>query len=277
MSDRQRTEPPFALEARGLTRVYGERVPVTALAGVDLQIRAGEVVAIVGPSGSGKSTLLNLIGALDRPSAGEVIVGGTPLGQVRDLDRFRGQTIGFIFQSHNLLPTLTARENVEVPMYELPLRAGQRRTRAGELLELVGLGRRAGHLPNQLSGGERQRVAIARALANRPAIVLADEPTGNLDSTTTAEIMALLRRLNAEQGVTLVIVTHNSEVAAATQRVVTIRDGRIQRDVAMSDELERALLELKSSALGQAILRGDGLPPELQALAPELQELMQRV
>jgi ABC-type lipoprotein export system ATPase subunit len=267
----------IVLETRQLTRVYGERVPVTALSGVDLQIRAGEVVAIVGPSGSGKSTLLNLIGALDRPSSGEVIVDGTPLSQVRDLDRFRGRTIGFIFQSHNLLPTLTARENVEVPMYELPVRPGQRRARATELLGLVGLAHRAGHLPNQLSGGERQRVAVARALANRPAIVLADEPTGNLDTKTTADIMALLGELNREQGVTLVIVTHNTEVAAAAQRVITIRDGRIQRDVAMSNELERELLELKSSALGQAILRGDALPPELAEIAPRLHELLERV
>ncbi|HMQ32032.1 MAG TPA: ABC transporter ATP-binding protein [Chloroflexaceae bacterium] len=265
------------LETRALTRVYGERVPVKALDGVDLRIKRGEVVAIVGPSGSGKSTLLNLIGALDRPTSGEVIVNGTPLSKVRNLDRFRGQTIGFIFQSHNLLPTLTARENIEVPMYELRVSGGKRRARADELLELVGLSRRGDHLPNQLSGGERQRVAIARALANQPAIVLADEPTGNLDTRTTADIMGLLGELNSEHGVTLVLVTHNTEVAAAAQRVVTIRDGKIQRDVQMSNELERELLELKSSALGQAILRGDTLPPELAELAPRLHELLERV
>ncbi|NTU83360.1 MAG: ABC transporter ATP-binding protein [Chloroflexales bacterium] len=252
-------------------------MPVKALDGVDLKIHKGEVVAIVGPSGSGKSTLLNLIGALDRPSSGEVIVNGTPLSQVKDLDRFRGQTIGFIFQSHNLLPTLTARENVEVPMHELRLSAGKRRARALELLGLVGLAQRGDHLPNQLSGGERQRVAIARALANRPAIVLADEPTGNLDSKATADIMGLLSDLNREQGVTLVIVTHNTEVAAAAQRVITIRDGKIQRDVLMTNELERELLELKSSALGQAILRGDQLPPDLAEVAPRLHELLERV
>jgi ABC-type lipoprotein export system ATPase subunit len=267
----------IVLETRALTRVYGEKVPVKALDGVDLRIARGEVVAIIGPSGSGKSTLLNLIGALDRPSSGEVIVNGTPVSKVRDLDRFRGQTIGFIFQSHNLLPTLTARENVEVPMYELPMGAGKRRARAAELLGLVGLGKRGDHLPNQLSGGERQRVAIARALANSPAIVLADEPTGNLDTKTTADIMGLLGDLNREQGVTLVIVTHNTEVAAAARRVVTIRDGKIQRDVQMSNQLERELLELKSSALGQAILRGDALPPELAEVAPRLHELLERV
>jgi ABC-type lipoprotein export system ATPase subunit len=271
------SEEDIVLETRALTRVYGERVPVNALDGVDLRIKRGEVVAIIGPSGSGKSTLLNLIGALDRPTTGEVIVNGTSLTQVRNLDRFRGETIGFIFQSHNLLPTLTARENVEVPMYELRMSGGQRRARARELLELVGLAQRSDHLPNQLSGGERQRVAIARALANRPAIVLADEPTGNLDTKNTADIMGLLGRLNREQGVTLVLVTHNSEVAAAAQRVITIRDGKIQRDVQMSSELERELLELKSSALGQAILRGDNLPPALAELAPQLHELFERV
>ena len=268
---------PLVLETRELTRVYGERVPVKALDGVTLQIHKGEVVAIVGPSGSGKSTLLNLIGALDRPSTGEVIVNGTPLSQVKNLDRFRGQTIGFIFQSHNLLPTLTARENIEVPMYELPLSGRKRRARANELLGLVGLAQRGNHLPNQLSGGERQRVAIARALANQPAIVLADEPTGTLDSKTTADIMGLLGQLNREQRVTLVIVTHNTEVAAAAQRVITIRDGKIQRDVLMTNELERELLELKRSALGQAILRGDQLPPELAEFAPRLFELLERV
>ena len=271
------TTEPLVLETRELTRVYGERVPVKALDGVTLQIHKGEVVAIVGPSGSGKSTLLNLIGALDRPSTGEVIVNGTPLSQVKNLDRFRGQTIGFIFQSHNLLPTLTARENIEVPMYELPLSGRKRRARANELLGLVGLAQRGNHLPNQLSGGERQRVAIARALANQPAIVLADEPTGNLDSKTTADIMGLLGQLNREQRVTLVIVTHNTEVAAAAQRVITIRDGKIQRDVLMTNELERELLELKRSALGQAILRGDQLPPELAEVAPRLFELLERV
>lgn len=270
-------EPPIVVETRELTRVYGERTPVKALDGVNLKIRRGEVVAIVGPSGSGKSTLLHLIGALDRPTSGEVIVNGAPLSKVRDLDRFRSRTIGFVFQSHNLLPTLTARENVEAPMYELPLRRAQRRARALELLEQVGLAGRCDHLPNQLSGGERQRVAIARALANDPAIILADEPTGNLDSQHTAEIMALLGRLSREQGVTLIIVTHNTEVAAAAQRVITLRDGKILRDAAITGELERELLELKSSTLGQAILRGDPLPPSVAELAPVLHALLERV
>jgi ABC-type lipoprotein export system ATPase subunit len=224
----------IVVETRGLSKVYGDAGEVRALDGVDLTVRAGELIAIVGPSGSGKSTLLNMLGALDRPSSGEVIIGGAPLSQVRDLDRFRGQTVGFIFQTHNLIPTLTARENVEVPMYETPLSARQRRARALELLELVGLARRAEHLPNQMSGGERQRVAIARALANRPTIVLADEPTGNLDTANTAEIMNLLTELNRSQGTTLLIVTHNPEVAALARRMITFRDGKVQEDVALT-------------------------------------------
>ncbi|MBX0328303.1 ABC transporter ATP-binding protein [Oscillochloris sp. ZM17-4] len=267
----------IVLETRGLTRVFGERVPVRALDGVDLKVTAGEILAIIGPSGSGKSTLLNLIGALDTPSSGEVIIDGTPLTQVRNLDSFRGKTIGFVFQSHNLLPTLTARENVEVPMYELRIGGKKRRARAVDLLDLVGLAHRADHLPSQMSGGERQRVAIARALANEPAIVLADEPTGNLDSATTADIMALFARLNQERGLTLVLVTHNTEVAAAAQRVITIRDGKIQRDVSMGSEIERELLLFKSSVLGQAIMRGDALPPELAAIAPGLSHLLEGV
>ncbi|MEI6776505.1 MAG: ABC transporter ATP-binding protein [Chloroflexales bacterium] len=267
----------IVLETRGLTRVFGDRVLVRALDGVDLQVAAGEILAIIGPSGSGKSTLLNLIGALDTPSSGEVIIDGTPLTKVRNIDRFRGRTIGFVFQSHNLLPTLTARENVEVPMYELGLSGRARRARAVELLDLVGLTKRTDHLPSQMSGGERQRVAIARALANEPAIVLADEPTGNLDSATTADIMALFARLNHERGLTIVLVTHNTEVAAAAQRVITIRDGKIQRDVTMGSEIERELLLFKSSVLGQAILRGDTLPPEIAAAAPALQHLLEQV
>ena len=269
--------PEIVLEIHGLTKVYGDGAEVRALDGVDLTVRAGELIAIVGPSGSGKSTLLNLIGALDRPTAGEVIISGTPLSQVRDIDRFRGQTIGFIFQTHNLIPTLTARENIEVPMYETGLSARQRHERARELLALVGLGPRADHLPNQLSGGERQRVAIARALANRPTIVLADEPTGNLDTANTAEIMALLTDLNRARGTTLLIVTHNHEVACEARRVITIRDGKIQEDVSLDSPLERQLLDFKSSALGQAILHDEGLPEELRRIAPELRELLDRV
>ncbi len=265
------------VETRDLVRVYGDGAAVRALDGVSLAVRAGEFLAIVGPSGSGKSTLLNLIGALDRPTSGEVIVDGTPLSRVRDLDRFRSRTIGFVFQTHNLIPTLSAIENVEVPMYETGAARGERRARAMELLTLVGLGARLGFLPNQLSGGERQRVAIARALANRPAIVLADEPTGNLDSKTTSEIMALLSDLNANHGTTLIVVTHNHEVARATRRVVTLRDGRIQRDIALKSAFDSDLLDLKSSTLGQAIMAGRDLPEELATIAPMLRRLLDQV
>ncbi|HEX5688929.1 MAG TPA: ABC transporter ATP-binding protein, partial [Roseiflexaceae bacterium] len=197
------TEAPIVVETRGLTKLYGDTGQVRALDNVDLVIHAGELIAVVGPSGSGKSTLLHLLGALDLATSGDVIVNGQSLAAVRDLDRFRSQTVGFIFQTHNLIPTLTARENVEVPLFETRLSRAQRSERAEELLASVGLAQRVDFLPNQLSGGERQRVAIARALANRPAIVLADEPTGNLDTQTTAEIMALLAEVNRAQGTTL--------------------------------------------------------------------------
>jgi ABC-type lipoprotein export system ATPase subunit len=267
----------IVVETRGLTKIYGDGAEVRALDGVDLIVQAGELIAIVGPSGSGKSTLLHMLGALDRPTAGEVIVNGQPLMQVRDLDRFRSQTVGFIFQTHNLIPTLTVRENVEVPLYESSLSRAERRARAEELLALVGLSKRSGFLPNQLSGGERQRVAIARALANRPAIVLADEPTGNLDTQNTADIMALLSDLNRTQGTTLIIVTHNHEVAQATRRVITLRDGKIQSDVVVRSEFESELLDFKSSALGQALLHDNGLPEELRELAPQLRALLETV
>lgn len=241
------------VETRELTKLYGDGTQVRALDGVNLVVGRGEFVAIVGPSGSGKSTLLNLIGALDRPTSGDIIIDGKSLSQVRDLDRFRSQTVGFVFQTHNLIPTLTARENVEIPLYESTLSEGKRRARAGELLNLVGLGKRMHFLPNQLSGGERQRVAIARALANHPAIVLADEPTGNLDSKNTTEILGLVSELNRTQGTTCIVVTHNHEVARATRRIITLRDGRIQRDIAITSAFDGDLYDLKSSALGQAI------------------------
>ncbi len=270
-------DTPVVVETRHLTRIYGDGTDVRALDDVNLTIRAGEFLAIVGPSGSGKSTLLNLIGALDRPTSGEVLISGTPLSQVRDIDQFRGRTIGFVFQTHNLIPTLTAAENVEIPMYETGISRIERRARARELLDLVGLAARADHLPNQLSGGERQRVAIARALANRPTIVLADEPTGNLDSKTTADIMALLRQLNREHGTTLIVVTHNHEVALAARRIITLRDGRIQSDQTVHSTIESELLDFKSSPLGQTILRGEALPDELADVAPKLRELLARL
>ena len=219
------------IQARQLTRRYqvGKAV-VAALAEVDLTVPNGEYTALVGPSGSGKSTLLNLIGGLDRPSSGVIQVNGLSLGAAAEAElvRYRRERVGFIFQSFNLLPTLTALENVEAPLMlaEMPRRA--RRERAQALLESVGLGARMLHKPNELSGGEKQRVAIARALANRPLLLLADEPTGNLDSKTGRVVLDLLCGLLAAQGLTLIMVTHDPEIAVHAHRIIHLRDGRIQ-------------------------------------------------
>ena len=213
----------------GLTRQYrmGPTV-VSAVAGIDLQIERGEAVALVGPSGSGKSTLLNLLGGLDHATSGEIWVDGENIARIpaKRLVEHRRRRVGFIFQSFNLLPYRTALENVEAPMMVAGISSSERRARSRELLESVGLGARTGHRPSQLSGGEQQRVAIARALANRPSILLADEPTGNLDSATGTEVMSLLRDLNS-QGLTLVLVTHDMTVASYAHRIVRLRDGKI--------------------------------------------------
>ncbi len=200
---------------------------VTALDRVSLAVYPGDYLAIVGTSGSGKSTLLNLLGALDEPSSGQVLFTGKPLGEWGSLDRFRSQQIGFVFQSFFLLPVLTALENVQVPMFEADYSIAQRKERAHQLLALVEMDHRADHLPRQLSVGERQRVAIARALANDPPIVLADEPTGNLDSRTGHAIFDLLDRLHRERGKTIVLITHDPQLAERAARVVRIRDGRL--------------------------------------------------
>ncbi|HZZ73733.1 MAG TPA: ABC transporter ATP-binding protein [Pirellulales bacterium] len=210
-----------------MSRVFDDG-QVHALRDVSLQVRSGEYLAIMGPSGSGKSTLLNLLGALDRPTAGEIYVAGEPLSKHADLDRLRAETIGFVFQSFHLLPTLTALENIQIPMFETARSARQRVAHARELLEQVGLTVRADHLPAQLSVGERQRVAIARALANDPRLLLADEPTGNLDSAAGAGVLDLFDRLHRERGLTLVVITHGAEVAARAERTVILRDGRLQ-------------------------------------------------
>jgi putative ABC transport system ATP-binding protein len=215
----------------GLARRYkmGDAF-VDALRGVDLTIARGEFVALVGPSGSGKSTVLNLIGGLDRPTSGQVWINGVELSasDERTLTRHRRQHVGFVFQSFNLLPRLTAEENVALPLMFSGVPEKERQARARVFLEQVGLGARLTHRPTQLSGGEQQRVAIARALIGQPTLLLADEPTGNLDTTTGAEIMALLKELNREQGLTLLVVTHDPEVAAFADRIVQLRDGRIQ-------------------------------------------------
>ena len=204
---------------------------VHALRGIDLEIPSGEFVAIMGPSGSGKTTLLEILGCLSRPSAGHYRLQGTPLGDFgeEELARVRGRQIGFIFQAFNLLPRLTLSENVQLPLLYQRVPRGERRARADEALARVGLSHRTRHRPSQVSGGERQRAAIARALVTRPALVLGDEPTGNLDSETGGEILALLDEIHRE-GATVVVVTHDASIAARARRTLRIRDGRIEGD-----------------------------------------------
>jgi putative ABC transport system ATP-binding protein len=217
------------VEARDLARDYRFGVEhVHALRGVTFAIPEGDYVAIVGPSGCGKSTLLNLIGAIDQPTRGSVNVRGNSVAGMRDREatEFRLRNIGFIFQRFYLMPTLTARENVELPMSEAGLSKADRGERARELLSYVGLGHRERHRPSELSGGEQQRVAIARALANKPAILLADEPTGELDAKTGAEIIGLFGRLNVD-GTTIIVVTHDEDLASAARRTIHMRDGLI--------------------------------------------------
>src|SRR5262245_20630320 len=220
------------LLAEGLYKTYPDG-EVHALNGVTVGIREAEYVAITGPSGCGKSTLLNLLGALDRPDAGGVYFRGEARSGRRDLDRFRARQIGFVFQSFFLLPTLTARENVQVPMFEGPPRSVRERAKkADELLELVGMGPRARHRPTQLSVGERQRVALARALANDPVLLLADEPTGNLDSDNAEHVLDLLTAMQRDRRLALLVVTHSPEVAERADRVVRMKDGRVVSDSA---------------------------------------------
>ncbi len=217
------------MELRGVVKEFDDG-RVKALRGLDLTIMGGEPVAIIGPSGCGKSTLLQIIGALDRPTSGEVLFDAQPLQARRNLAAFRAREIGFIFQSFHLIPTLTAAENVEVPMFEIGLSRKARRARAVDLLESVGLGHRLEHLPAQLSGGERQRVAVARSLANTPRLLLADEPTGNLDSASASRIIELLVEIHRLHATTMVIVTHDPRVATRVGRVVHMLDGSIVSD-----------------------------------------------
>ena len=245
------------VEVRNLLRVYGDGQKIHALDGVSFSVREGEFVSVMGPSGCGKSTLLNMLGALDRPTSGQVIINGHDMSQLRDLDSFRAKTVGFIFQLHNLIPTLSSAENVEVPMQGQGLSPAQRRQRAAELLALVGMQDREHHLPGQLSGGQRQKVAIARALANQPAILLADEPTGNLDSQSGDEVMGLLSNLHSQHGMTIFVVTHDMNIARRTHRVLVMKDGRIEREDVIGKPFEEDLKAFKHSGLGRALLSGE--------------------
>jgi ABC-type lipoprotein export system ATPase subunit len=246
----------WIIETQDLCRVYGDGEQIRALDRVNISIAPGELVAVMGPSGSGKSTLLNVLGALDRPTSGKVIVNGQDLTRIRNHDKFRSHTVGFVFQLHNLLPTMNALENVEVPMMG-HLAGSARRKRSRELLGLVGLGDRVKHLPSQLSGGQRQRVAVARALANNPPLILADEPTGNLDSVSGGELMSLINDLNQSQGTTFIVVTHDLNVARQTRRVLIMEDGRMMRDDCIGSPIEEDLKVWSQSELGRSILRGD--------------------
>lgn len=235
MSESSQINPPL-IDVRDASKTYGNGL-VKALDGVSIAIHAGDFVSIMGPSGCGKSTLLNLIGALDLPTSGEVLFRGKAIQRPAELDQLRSRKIGFVFQSFYLLPNLTAEENVQLPMFESDLSSPQRIARARELLQSVGLGDRLQHLPEQLSNGQKQRVAIARALANRPAILLADEPTGALDSISGAEVMELLSALNRTESTTLLVVTHDSNVAEQANRVVHMLDGRIVKVTERSSTL----------------------------------------
>ena len=236
MSDRS------LIEIRDITKIYrmGSDIEVHALRGVSLQVDEGESLSIMGPSGSGKSTMMNVLGCLDQPTSGEYYLGGVDVKRLNDnaLAEIRNRKIGFVFQTFNLLPRTTALQNVELPLVYRGISGRERRQRATESLEMVGLGDRIHHRPNELSGGEQQRVAIARALATQPAIILADEPTGNLDSRSGAEIVAIFQRLNREMGITVVFVTHDADIAAHTRRIVQLLDGRIVGDEPVENPLD---------------------------------------
>jgi len=281
------SENHVIVETRDLVKIYGDGEEIRALDGVSLTVRRGEFVSIMGPSGSGKSTLLYVLGALARPTSGQVLINDQDLAKVKNLDRFRNETMGFVFQLHNLIPTMTALENVEVPLHEQKMSGKERRGRARDGLELVGLGDRLSHLPNQLSGGQCQRVAVARSLVNQPSLVLADEPTGELDSENSKEIVDLMHDMNHRLGTTFLVVTHDPAVARRTDRILIMGDGRIVREDIIEDPYTEDLRILKESPLGQAVLEGredlvldgvalfhEGQPTEVARL---LRELLQDV
>jgi len=245
------------LELNGIRRVYRlGRIEVHALRGVSVHVEKGEFVSIMGPSGSGKSTLLNVLGCLDRPTSGEFRLLGKDVTHLSDnsLSELRNRFFGFVFQSFNLLHHFTARENVELPLVYRGVGARERKVRAIEALESLGLGDRVNHRPTELSGGEQQRVALARALVAEPSVILADEPTGNLDSRTGAEIMAIFQRLNEEQGITIIQVTHEESIARHGRRILYMRDGLIEQE-------ERVLQPLRaeeSVSVGNVEVRQEG-------------------
>jgi putative ABC transport system ATP-binding protein len=231
-SDAEIVLDDHAIVVSGVTKHFG---PTTVLDGADLEVDRGEFVALTGPSGAGKSTLLHLLAALDSQDAGTIVVDGRPVGRhlTRNSSGFRREDVGMIFQLHNLIPRLTARQNIEMAMFGSRLSRRERIARADELLEAVGLGGLGGASPPTLSGGERQRVAIARGLANRPPVILADEPTGNLDSRTSVEILQLFQELN-DNGLTIVLVTHEHDIAQFARRVLVFKDGRVRKDELMA-------------------------------------------
>jgi len=266
------------IEARHLVKTYtmGDQT-VHALRDVSVDIAAGDFVAIMGASGSGKSTLMNILGCLDLPTSGEYRLAGEEVETLAqdDLASIRNRRIGFVFQQFNLLPRTSALENVELPMVYAGVKAAERRAAAQAALARVGLGERGAHTPSELSGGQQQRVAIARALVNKPQLILADEPTGALDSQSGEEILQLLGELNRSEGTTIAVVTHDRRVAQATQRILRMQDGRIVEDHRVRDPLEEDLRSLAFSKLGETILDTEDTP--MQEVTPEEEAILRKL
>ena len=238
---------------------------VKAVDSISLKIEKGEFVSIMGPSGSGKTTLLTLIGLLDHPTSGSIAIEGEQLSEIKNEDAFRSKKVGFVFQFHNLIEYLTALENVELPMHGVKSK-GERQKKAEELLTVVGLKDRLHHIPSQLSGGERQRIAVARALVNDPLLVLADEPTGELDSATGSEIITLMKKINQEKGTTFIMVTHDPEMAKKTDRIIFLRDGKVAREEVVKSESVEDIMDLKNSTFGHQILEQKAEDPYMEKL-----------